>query len=1151
MNKSLPYLFLLLLAALAVCASPQAFAYGEKMQSVLASGHWVKIKVAEHGIHQITPDELAEWGFDDPSKITIYGYGGTLALDNSFQASTPDDLTQVPSVRTSDGRILFYGVADVDVKMEYNAIGNYFFPTRLRNDYSLHGAYFITDSQDALPMEKALYAEDGSDATVTTHAACAFVEDEAENPFSSRFYFGKAYAPGKTFDVKFPISDYAPEGFDYMRGDTKGTSMYPALYYAYIARSISVQSNLKPKLPAGITERNASYTACAGQMASGGYRFARSTGRTRLVAQDNSAFNNPEFTITFNPSCSQPAKFEYGALDYASIIYPRHNTLADKSEVFMTFMCGSAGQKFEISDASPSIEVWKVVRADKIYAYDFSYSPDLRTATCAFDSTYTLDRQARIIAFDKAKQHRPVEFAGQVATQNLHAISSADFLIITPENYLDAAEELAQIHRDYLGQEVVVATQGQIFNEFSSGTPAVNAYRRFAKMLYDRDKAHFKNILLYGGATSDFRGIARNDADCLLTYQTDRLLEDVRLDPTCYASDAWFGMLESDYNHAALYSQETPVAVGRLPFRTKSQTWKVNEKIRRYVATPPEPDVYPRAVVIADAGDNAVHEEQSNMIKDVLKNASDAFSVALLCKAGMPNENKSEYLKTRLKKELYRGTGFVDYSGHANGAELSANALWSSALADATPYRVPTIFMFSTCSAFQMPSSFASIAEACALAPEGGSIASIGASVSVYLEYNILYNLAVTKAYATAPHGSTIGDMMRAARRIMLDDKTITVAQYLNTIAFNLAGDPALPLPVAPDKVEITDVGGVPTSADDIVLQPATKAAISGRILAADGTFRPDFNGKVNITIYEAPVETNSQEYDHYGNAQPVTLDYTVLSTESADVADGVFTAEIAVPVTDRPDIRNRVTFVAAPSDNSPAAMGVLSNVVVADFDAEKADFGSGTPEISEFYVNGPEMASGDVLAAATSVHAVFSAENGLNVAENQVGFTPSLTLDGKRSFPDINSYLSPLSSDGISSMCLDMPLQGINPGHHTLVLSVADNAGQRARRSVNFVVADASLQGSITAERNPARDAADFSVSLPDQEIAEGRLVITNASGAHIASPSFSGNEARWDLADDNGNPVPDATYYVYARFRTSSSLTGSTPAITITVIR
>lgn len=1148
MKKSLSHISRYLLSVLAFCASPALFAAGEKAASVLASGHWAKIKVSEQGIHQVTPAQLEEWGFSDPSKVTVYGYGGTLALDNNFNASTPDDLVQIPSVHTSDGRILFYGMADVDVKMEYNATSNYFYASRLRNDYSLYGAYFITDSQEPIEIKKTSYNVSASGNIISTHAACAFVEDEAENPFGSRFFMGKRYSIGTTFNVVFSLSDYSASGFDYIRGGSLSTNTYPALYYSYLAKTTSVKSNLKPMLPAGVAERNASYVECSAQMESGGYRFGRSYGRTRLTSQDNSKFSNPEFTIRFSPSCSNPSKFEYGALDYASIIYPRKNSLANSPEVFMTFMCGNTNQKFEINGAPATTEVWKIVRPDMIYAYGISYSADRRTVTCSFDSSYTLTNQARVIAFDKAREHRAVEFMGQVANQNLHALSTPDFIIITPENYLAAAEQLARYHREFLGQDVVVATQEQIFNEFSSGTPAVNAYRRFAKMLYDRDPSRLKNILLYAAAGTDFRGITRVDADRLLTFQTDRLMEDVRLEPTCYSSDIWFGMLESDYNHAALFAQKTPVAVGRLPIRNINQAWAVNEKIRRYLANQPSPDVYSRAIVVADAGDNAVHEAQANLISDVFRKNSDAFSVALLCKAGLPQDNKGEYLKTQIKKQLYRGAGFFDYSGHANGTELSAQALWSSALAQSTPYSAPGIFMFSTCSAFCMPSNFASIAEACALAPEGGSIASIGASVSVYLEYNILYNLALTHSYVNAQNGWTIGDFMRDARQRMLDDPASSTAILINTIAYNLAGDPALPMIVAADKVLVESVDGIDATAEKIVLSPGKKTVFSGAVTDAGGAVLSGFNGKIDIAIYEAAEQTNSQEFDQYGNAQPVTLDHTILATASADVVDGRFSASVAIPVTDRPGLKNRVVFTAAPSDNSGAAMGALANISIADFDPEKAEFDNSAPEITELYINSPETADGSVVAVASSVHALFAASNGLSLSDNKIGLTPTLILDGTTSFPDIRSYISPVDD---STMKLEMPLDGIDPGRHTLVLAVADLAGARTRRSFSFVVGDASLEGSITSDAKTVSDLTTFTIELPGHEIAEGTLSITNAAGEHIASVPFSGNEASWDLTDADGNPVADATYHVSARFITASSLAGHTPAISLIAIR
>ena len=64
----------------------------------------------------------------------------------------------------------------------------------------------------------------------------------------------------------------------------------------------------------------------------------------------------------------------------------------------------------------------------------------------------------------------------------------ADLIIILParEDLRQQAERLAQEHRDTDGMTVTLVEAPQIYNEFSSGTPDVTAYRRLMKMLYDR-----------------------------------------------------------------------------------------------------------------------------------------------------------------------------------------------------------------------------------------------------------------------------------------------------------------------------------------------------------------------------------------------------------------------------------------------------------------------------------------------------------------------------------------------------------------------------------------------------------------------------------------------------------------------------------------
>ena len=64
--------------------------------SILAEGNWVKISTTDAGIYQITEDSLRAWGFTDPSKIKLFGYGGT-DIDELFANSDNyiDDLPQI------------------------------------------------------------------------------------------------------------------------------------------------------------------------------------------------------------------------------------------------------------------------------------------------------------------------------------------------------------------------------------------------------------------------------------------------------------------------------------------------------------------------------------------------------------------------------------------------------------------------------------------------------------------------------------------------------------------------------------------------------------------------------------------------------------------------------------------------------------------------------------------------------------------------------------------------------------------------------------------------------------------------------------------------------------------------------------------------
>ena len=74
-----------------------------------------------------------------------------------------------------------------------------------------------------------------------------------------------------------------------------------------------------------------------------------------------------------------------------------------------------------------------------------------------------------------------------ITNQDHHADSEADMVIIIPtsQKLLSQAERLKTFHENHDKLSVNIVPADELYNEFSSGTPDANAYRRYLKMLYD------------------------------------------------------------------------------------------------------------------------------------------------------------------------------------------------------------------------------------------------------------------------------------------------------------------------------------------------------------------------------------------------------------------------------------------------------------------------------------------------------------------------------------------------------------------------------------------------------------------------------------------------------------------------------------------
>lgn len=114
--------------------------------SVLREGRWVKIRVPESGIYQLTSQLARQAGFSDLSRVRIFGYGGNLQNEELHKGdlAATDDLPEVASTMVGDRR-LFYAKGPVSWENKEAT-------RRTRNPYSDYGYYFLTETDGKTPL---------------------------------------------------------------------------------------------------------------------------------------------------------------------------------------------------------------------------------------------------------------------------------------------------------------------------------------------------------------------------------------------------------------------------------------------------------------------------------------------------------------------------------------------------------------------------------------------------------------------------------------------------------------------------------------------------------------------------------------------------------------------------------------------------------------------------------------------------------------------------------------------------------------------------------------------------------------------------------------------------------------------------------------
>lgn len=1112
-------IFVSLLSIVAVSIPTKAFELSTyATNSVLSEGTWVKVSVAESGMHLITNEELRRYGFSDPSKVHVYGYGGARLSDVLSLRNYIDDLPLVQSEHIGRG-IVFYAVGPTSWALS----GGYY--AHSNNPFSTVGYYFLSDR----PVDKAptipTDGRAGADKPATTFIDRLFYENDLTTPGQTGHQLlGEdfRYQPTRTFN--FTLTDKAPDGKVWMK-------------CMAMVKSLSSQATM-------------SFTANGTALPSTG------SDRIRVAASDafgvngttTKEFDLADSKLALGVTITASGTMTLANLDYLDINYTRHIKLNGGTLLFRTSSTG-----VRLDGADTSTRVWDITDPLSIKAMNTAAS----SGGVAWTNLYTGHRE--YAAWNENASFRSPVLVGDVDNQNLHSVTEVDMVIVSLPSWTSQAERIAQLHRDNDAMNVLVVNQQDVFNEFSSGVPDVNAFRRLFKMLWDRgnNTQHpLRYALMMGRGSYDNRALTSQVK--ALNYPMMPIWEsDYGTDTsTSYTTDDILTFLK-DNSGNNMGADSLCIAIGRMPVRSLAEATTVVDKLYKYVNNAPKSTWKNQVLMLADDMDQGIHMTQMETAYDNMNANADGpqffyNKVYLDAYNRSSTGGGSSYPDAR--QQFYRlmneGVMWWTYIGHSNEREMTGEGIITSDdIRNNMYFKHLPILYAATCDIMRWDHDNITGSELMYVNADGGIIAGCSATRPVYISDNGILTASVAR-YITKRGDDgrylPFGEIIRRGKNYLtFNTKNNTVYSNANKLRYVVMGDPAMRMTTPDNHVSVTHVNGEEVTTDaQIILKGRENAEITGIITNPYGELIADFNGSLDAVLYDAEKSTTSK--GHGGDSgKEVTFEQQGdrLFAGKGTVTNGKFVLKIAMPTNIAGNFRPAALNLYASSTDNREAMGCDRELYVYGFD-ESAPVDNEAPVIDRAFLNHESYRDGDCVNESPMFIASIHDDLGINLSSAGVGQSMSLSIDDNdRTYNDLSLYYTP-ADDGSPAGTVHYPISDLAAGNHTLRFRVWDTSGNMAEWTTGFFVEPGATPTiyDIYTDANPAITEANFYLShnRPDANMTV-TVSVYNMLGHLVWSRQQTGRSdmfttfpVKWDLNDNGGRRVNRGIYIYKAAIST-----------------
>ncbi len=755
--------------------------------------------------------------------------------------------------------------------------------------------------------------------------------------------------------------------------------------------------------------------------------------------------------------------------------------------------------------------------------------------------------------------HPAATYVKNIANQDLHADGQADLVIIIPASrtLLKQAQRLKEFHESHDGMRVNIVAADQLYNEFSSGTPDANAYRRYLRMLQDRAATEAdmpKYLLLFGDCVWDNRMLT---ADCkrfdpddyLLVYESENSFSET----SCYAGDSWMGILAEGAGSDARRELQD-VGVGRFPVTTVAEAKIMVDKTINYSKNQNGGAWQNTIMFMGDDGNDNIHMKDVDSVANSVGRDYPNFLIKKVMWDAYTREssatgNTYPEVSKIIRQQQANGALVMDYGGHGSATLISHESVLG--LSDFSESRTSNLPLWVTAACDIMPFDGVTetIGESAVLNEKGGAVAFYGTARTVFTSANKYINHAFMKRVLSLQDGKPIalGEAHRLAQNdVMLgtnryptptrEDPNKTSPEQDNSenhLQYSLLGDPALSLNLPTAQVVVDEIDGVAVGSGTM---PTVKAGsvikMKGHVAGVEG-----FNGVVTATVRDTREEITCKLNNTSDDGAEEAFKYLdrtkTLYHGSDSIRNSSFELTFAVPKDiNYADGQGMINLYALNTDKTIRANGSCDQFIVGGSAEAKND--SVGPSIY-CYLNSPSFVDGGNVNSTPYFVAEIKDKDGINAAGSGIGHDLQLVIDGDmaKTYTLNNNFSYDFGTYTSGSTFYSIP--ELEEGPHRLQFRAWDiqNNSSTAVLHFNVVKGLRPQLFNIGVTNNPARTSTTFIISHDRMESNMDVVIeLFDAAGRQMWRHAESGVSATgnytvdWDLSVDGGRPLQTGVY-------------------------